>query len=130
MSGLLRGVEAEEDPHPSGDEQGDYHDVGTDQNRPFHNSLDHVGAADADENAERAADGCHHDRLNDELKHDIAAAGADGHPNSDLAGPFGHGDKHDVHDADPTDEKRDRGDAAQENGHHRSAVGSGFSDVG
>ena len=50
MGGLLRGIEAEEDSHPSGHQQGKGNDIRTNQDRPFHHLVDHVRAADAEEN--------------------------------------------------------------------------------
>ena len=43
-------------------------------------------------------------RLYEELTHDVAAPGANGEPDADLAGALGDRDQHDVHHADTTDQ--------------------------
>ena len=70
-----------------------------------------VGPADAEHDADDAADHAQGHRLDQELKQDVAAAGADRHADADLARPLGDADEHDVHDADAADEQRDAGDA-------------------
>lgn len=43
--------------------------------------------------------------FDEELQQDIAALGTNGLPHTNFAGPLGHGDQHDIHDADATDEQ-------------------------
>ena len=57
-------------------------------------------------------------RLDQELRQDVAPAGADRHAQADLARPLGHRDQHDVHDADAADDQRDRGDRRQQQRQH------------
>ena len=56
-----------------------------------------------------------HHGLDEELVQDVGRVGADGHPQSDLAGPLGDGDEHDVHDAHAAHHQR--------NGRHRQCPG-------
>ena len=50
-------------------------------------------------------------RLDQELRQDVARLGADRHADADLARPLGHAHQHDVHDPDAADQQRHRGDA-------------------
>jgi len=70
----------------------------------------------ADEVADRTADQAEHRRFDEELKEDVALPCADRFADPDLAGALGHRDEHDVHDADPADQQRDRGDSAEKQG--------------
>ena len=45
------------------------------------------------------------DRLDEELRQDVAASRADGFADADLPGPLVHRDQHDVHDPDAADEE-------------------------
>jgi hypothetical protein len=67
-----------------------------------------------------AADDAEHHRLDQELREDVEAAGADGLANADLAGALGHRDEHDVHDPNAADDERHRRDSADE---HRDLAG-------
>ena len=60
------------------------------------------------------ADQAHQHRLGDELRQDIALARPDRLAHADLARALGDADEHDVHDADATDQQRDRGNHEQE----------------
>ena len=77
-----------------------------------------VGAAQADEDSDHPADRREGHRLQEKLLEDVPGSGADRQANPDLAGPLRHRDEHDVHDPDPADEQRDRGDAGEERGQH------------
>src|SRR5215471_4340629 len=59
-----------------------------------------------------------------ELPSDVAATGTDRHAQPDFAGPFGHRDQHDVHDADAADDQRNRCHCDQQNpeGPYRSTT--------
>ena len=80
--------------------------------------VDELRQPDAGRNAARAAQQAHEQRLDEELHQDVLPAGADGLADADLARPLGHGDDHDVHDADAADHQRDAGDRAQEDRQH------------
>ena len=62
------------------------------------------------------------DRLDQELQQHLPRPRADGQADADLARPLGHGDEHDVHDADAADEQADAGDGGQQRGHHLGAM--------
>ena len=65
----------------------------------------------AHEDSDGAADEAQHNRLDEKLPEDMIASGADGHAKPDFAGPLGHRDQHDVHDAHAADDQRDRATA-------------------
>ena len=65
---------------------------------------------------EQSADAGKQDRLDEELAENVASSHPERFAHADLSGPFGHGDQHDVHDADSTDEQRDRGDCGEQDG--------------
>jgi hypothetical protein len=69
------------------------------------------GDALPEQDADRAAEEAEHDGFDEELEEDGGGSGADGLAEADLAGAFGDGDEHDVHDADATDEEGDADDA-------------------
>ncbi len=58
------------------------------------------------------------------MKHDIRFSGTQSFTQSDLIRALGHSDKHDVHDADPANQKGDTGNARQQDGKNiRDRVG-------
>ncbi len=61
---------------------------------------------------ERAKD-TENNRLKKELKENIATGGTDGFANADLASAFGNGNKHNIHDADAANNKRNRGNKSE-----------------
>ena len=69
--------------------------------------------------AEHAAADREQHGLDEELAEDVGAPRAERLADADLARPLGDGDEHDVHDADPADEQRDRGDGGEQ---HREDV--------
>ena len=68
-------------------------------------------ASQTDDDADQAAEQGQGQGLDQELGEDVAATGADGLADADLAGPLADRDQHDVHDPDAPDDERDRGDA-------------------
>ena len=54
----------------------------------------------ADEDSDESARDADEDGLNEELRQDVDAAGADRHTQAYFTGTLGDGDIHDVHDAD------------------------------
>src|SRR5262249_16662832 len=75
------------------------------------------------EDAAHAADAGLHDGFDEELKGDVAAFGAEGAANADLARALGHRREHDVHDADAADHERDGRNQDEE---HLVAVAGAF----
>jgi signal transduction histidine kinase len=61
-----------------------------------------------------AARDAEHERLDEELEHDVATSCAERLAHADLARPLRDRDQHDVHDADAADEQRDRRDAGEQ----------------
>src|SRR5215469_7319514 len=54
--------------------------------------------------------------FDEKLIPDILFRGLDGHAHADLSGSFRYRNQHDVHDADPPDQERNRGNTAQHEG--------------
>ena len=81
---------------------------------PYPMAMPHCATDDADD-----------DRLDQELKQDVEAAGADGEPQADFARPLGHRHQHDVHDPDAADDERDAGDTGEQAGHRLRGLRSG-----
>ena len=75
-------------------------------------------------NGERGADQTEHDRFSQELTADIALARADGDAHADLSRALGHGHKHDVHHANPSDNEGNRADGRQKFGYHLGLIRS------
>ena len=76
-----------------------------------------VGERDPTEAAHAGKRHCFHQ----ELQHHLPRPRADGHADTDLAGALGHGNEHDVHDADAADEQAYPGHGTQQRGHHLRA---------
>src|SRR5256885_5911396 len=64
--------------------------------------------------AHRPAEQRQQHRLDQKLHQNVALARANGHPNTDLARSLDHRNEHDVHDSDPTDQKRYRSHSEQQ----------------
>src|SRR5947209_1386270 len=79
-------------------------------------TVDEVAGGLAEDEAGRAADGRQYCGLDEELRQDVDAGGADGLADADLFGALGDGDEHDVHHADAPDEERHAGDGDQHEG--------------
>ena len=62
-------------------------------------------------------------RFGQELRQDVASPRADRLADADLARPLCHRCQQDVHDPDPADEQRDRGEGAEQQLHHEDALG-------
>jgi hypothetical protein len=116
-------IEAEEDADTGGDGEGDQHRAAGDDDHHVGQRVDQQRAADAEDEADQAAGDRDHHGLEQELREDVALAGADGHADADLARPLGDRDEHDVHDADAADEQRHRGDGAEQQRHHARRFG-------
>ena len=83
-----------------------------------------------DEHADQAADQRQRQRLDEELAEDVPAPGAEGLADADLAGPLADRDQHDVHDPDPADDERDRGDPAEQQGQRAADRRGGLEQLG
>jgi hypothetical protein len=71
---------------------------------------------DANRNPGAATEPCEHQRLGQELLHDLRGRSADRRANPDLVRALGHGHELDVHDADAADQQRHRSDHRQQAG--------------
>ena len=71
----------------------------------------------------------HEHGLDQELREDVAPPRADRLADADLARALGHRHEHDVHDADPADEQRDRGDRAEQRGEDAAVLWSDASRI-
>jgi hypothetical protein len=69
------------------------------------------GNRDAQDHAEYPTDQREENGLHQELEQDVAAPRPERLANADLSRPLGDGNEHDIHDHDPTDDQRDRGNA-------------------
>ena len=73
--------------------------------------------AQASHHADGAADGRHHQRLDQELLQDVALARTGGHADADFAGTLGYRHQHDVHHADAAHQQRDGRNGTQQQRH-------------
>ena len=76
-----------------------------------------VTEAQSDQNTHNAADAGQRDGFDEELQQHFARCGADGEADADLVRALGHGDEHDVHDADAADQQRHTGHRSEQHGH-------------
>ncbi len=84
-------------------------DVGVERHR-----RDEVADDDCDDHADDAGDEGEGQAFEQELREDVAAPGAEGFEQADLACALGDRDEHDVHDADAADAERHGADDAEE----------------
>ena len=82
----------------------------------------HRLAEQAAENPRQPADRREQCRLDKELSCDIALFRAEGAADADLTRSFRDGGKHDIHDADPADDERNRCDEPEQNDEHDPRV--------
>ena len=68
--------------------------------------------------------------LHQELTQDVAGASADGETHANFARPLGHGDQHDVHDPDSSDQQRHGRHAGEEHLHRLCRLRHRFGDLG
>src|SRR5690349_15102126 len=100
---LARWIQPEQHADARADGQRRHHDFGARDHGPSELLGQQVTQPDAEYHAQRAADGCEHQCLHEELRHDVRRLRADRHADADLACSFGDGHQHDVHDADAAD---------------------------
>ena len=74
---------------------------------------DEPGNSHTEQHAHNATRAGKHHGLDEELRDDVAAFGAERATDADLARALGHARKHDVHNADAADEQRDGGNRAE-----------------
>src|SRR6185295_9050731 len=108
------GPEAEEDAHGGREEEGEEDRARGDRGGPAGEPPDRLGRADAEQDADDSPGQAEDERLDQELKEDVAPAGAERLPDADLARPFGDRDEHDVHDPDAADDERDERDTGEQ----------------
>ena len=76
----------------------------------WRNERNEEGCDVAEDEAHEATDDAKDERFEEELKHDVAGAGADGFADTNFAGALRNGDEHDIHDANAADDERDASD--------------------
>ncbi|RPJ04385.1 MAG: hypothetical protein EHM36_10770, partial [Deltaproteobacteria bacterium] len=81
-------VEAEEDPYPAGEDEGDGNRLQRDQGRPLQEFGDGRRSPHSEHNADDSTARGEKDRLGQELKEDVALLGAYRHADADLPGPL------------------------------------------
>src|ERR1051326_8855722 len=126
---LARRVVAEEHADGDGEERREEHALRGELLRPFERPPDEERGDDADDPARRAADEAEQHRLGQELDLDGLLGRADGDAHADLARPLRDGDEHHVHDADPADDERDRGDGDEQQRQRAARFELGLDDV-
>ncbi len=101
----------------SGKRKRDHIDLCVEVERHLDDLREAVAEAQGNEDAHDAADAGQSDSFDEELQQHLARGGADGEADADLVRALGHGDEHDVHDADPTDQQRHTGHRREQHGH-------------
>src|SRR5439155_13846868 len=111
--GAEGGVDAEDDTDQRGDGESDHGRPEGDNGFHAGEVADEPGNGHTEQHAHRAARAGKHHGLNEELRDDIAAFGAERTTDTDLARALGHAGEHDVHDTDAADEQRNGGYRAE-----------------
>src|SRR5580698_3002584 len=105
-------------------DDGEWRDGRTRKERRQWNEPEGRDDGERTEQAEATADERDDCGLGEELAADVACGGAERLADADLAGALGHGDEHDVHDADAAKREREQGDGGEEDRHYvEDAVG-------
>src|SRR5579859_4530602 len=108
--GLGCWISAEKQTDTKGDDEAAEHRPELNDGRQRRNHGNDFGRDNSHQHADGTADNSNRRRLDQKLKQDIVAARAERFANADFASSLGHADEHDVHDDDPADDKRNRGD--------------------
>src|SRR5664279_3692108 len=111
---LACGPDSEDNPDHETEDDRDDHGQRVEEETPAGIGPYREGSDEAESDADDAAGQREDQGLDEELGHDVSTSGADGLADADLTRPLANRDEHDVHDPDPADEQRDRGDARQE----------------
>src|SRR5258705_8918970 len=101
LRGFPGGIITEENSHRGAKEESDHYGLGGDEGRPVLGRGNDFRRSRADRDPNEAAQATEGDRFDQELAHDITAAGTNGQANTDLLGTFAYTHEHDVHNADP-----------------------------
>src|SRR5256884_3755681 len=107
LRGAQGGVDAEDDANDPRNGEGDHGRPEGDDGFHAGKVAHEPGNGHAEQHADHAARAGEHHGLNEELRDDVAAFGAERAADADLAGALGHAGEHDVHDADAADDQRD-----------------------
>src|SRR5438552_3366760 len=116
-----RWIETEDDSDRDRNADRDDHRAARDQERHARRSrnlMNDLRDRPAKHDPKNAAEPGKRDRLDEELRKDVAPSRADRLADPDLAGPLVHRDKHDVHDPDASAQEGDPADRAHQ---HREA---------
>ena len=111
--GAASGHESEEDADGCREGKGDDVDFWIEQEGGSDHAGQRIAQAVGEGDAGHAADAGEGDCLDEKLEQYFAGPRSDGEADPDLAGSFGDGDEHDIHDADASDEQADPCDRAQ-----------------
>src|SRR5690349_15068472 len=93
-----RRIDARDDADARADADADEDRPDLDRGGQRRDRRDQFGEPDSKQNAENGAEYRERRRFDEELVQDVAAACTERFSNADLAGAFGNGDEHDVHD--------------------------------
>src|SRR5699024_1609643 len=99
--GFAGGIPAEEDTGERAYGERENDGPRLDVDGPAGDEFDGQRSPYAQDDTDQAAGDADDDRFDEELEHDVAAFGPDGHAQADFAGALGDRYVHDVHDADP-----------------------------
>src|SRR5437879_1135226 len=111
--GAEGGVDAEDDTDQRGNGESDHGRPQNDDGFHAGKVADEPGNGHTEQHAHNATRAGKHHGLDEELRDDVAAFGAERATDADLARALGHARKHDVHNADAADEQRDGGNRAE-----------------
>ena len=100
-----------------GEGEGDHVDLCVEVEGHLDDLREAVAEPQSDQNAHDAADAGQRDGFDEKLQQHLARGGADGEADADLVRALGHGDEHDVHDADAADQQRHTCHRREQHGH-------------
>src|ERR1039458_4043157 len=116
MGGAVGWDGAENETHDAGNSHGNRNGHRRHRNADAGEQAHGRRNGDAGQGTGDAAGEAHQDGLGEELGENRPAGGPNRQPDTDLVGPLGDGDQHDVHDADAGDPQGDAGHQKQDQG--------------
>src|SRR5580700_578484 len=126
---LARGVISEKYPDSDREHRGHHDRLDGHFDGPTQSLSNQIRTKDSEDHTGSAPDEAQHDRFSQELKLDGRFGCPHRHSYSNLAGTFGYGNQHDVHDPNSSHEQRNRCDRDQENGESLARVELRLNDV-
>ena len=115
---LVGREKSEDDSDQEAETYGDQYYINVHRKSHIHSrdhKADHLENYPGEEDTDQTSDHAEHNRFHQELFQDHSPVSTDGLPDTDLSGSLRHGNQHDIHNTDSSDDKGDSRYTAQKN---------------